>query len=584
MKRILAALLVLTILLAALPTALAAEEAAGGIAAGMEIKQVTPQTVAELLTPAVPKRAATRAVGDSIMLPSLALGGASILKGATSTVQFSAMSAGNPAPEWGYVELYKGDALNDPDHASYVTLLHCKRIPAKESVENINCTLQTANLPLGTYTLVGYVSDRGDQNGEILGDPYGVLITIVDKPVALQRIYFAIPDETGSWTEVTFGVFEPGEVSAVCVMFEPANATVDRGVTFSMGSSVIAMEVIGSIAGLQAEDYGNALLTAKSTATGKTITMPLYVSKPVTGIALDWDTYSICPDHQVTLHASLFPADAEAPIIWTTSNSAVATVKDGIVKTVGPGTAVITADCWDHKASCTFTVGTHDDGESRYIAPTATRNGGTVATCKLCDVEHFLNVEQRIFGDTYDTAFYADAVDYCYANGIIKGTKADRFSPDMNMTRGMLVAVLYRAEGSPQVDTLASFPDVSEKQYYAPAVVWASKNELVTGYGNGQFMPDRNITREEIATLMRRYAAYKGQDTTVEGSHLAEFPDRLAQNYWSYDAVNWAVSIGLINGNKVAGKVYLQPFNNATRAQVATILYRFIQMDSAETD
>lgn len=584
MKRILAALLVVAMLLAAAPMALAAEEATGGIAAGMKIEQVTPQTVVEKLKPSVPKRASTRAVGDSMVLPSVSLENAAILMWNTSTLPFTAYSAGNPAPEWGYVALYKGDAYYDPHNTKFVKLLHCKRISATEGIENFNCTLRAADLAPGCYTLISYVSDRGDGNGEILGDPYGAVISIVGYSAALQDISFYTTNENGTEIPVAGCVLVPGEVNHAFVRFNPENATVDRGLTFTISdSSVATIEVVAGVVAISAVKHGTATITAKSTATGKTATLPVEVSVPVTGLELDrTEVVNICPDNEVTLQATVSPAEATVPVTWTTSNGAVATVKNGVVKTVESGKVVITAHCAGYSASCKFTVRAHDNGASRQVQPTATRDGGTVATCKICGKDNYLKVEPRIFADTYGTAYYSDAVDYCYENGIIKGTKADRFSPDMNMTRGMLVAVLYRTEGSPAVDTLKSFPDVSEKQYYAPAVVWANQNKLVTGYTNGQFKPDGNITREEIATIMRRYAEYKKRDVTVEGDKLADFPDGLKEGYWSYEAMNWAVSIGLINGNKVSGKTYLQPSGLATRAQVATILYRFIQMEAAE--
>jgi hypothetical protein len=134
------------------------------------------------------------------------------------------------------------------------------------------------------------------------------------------------------------------------------------------------------------------------------------------------------------------------------------------------------------------------------------------------------------------------------------------------MTRGMLVTVLYRLEGSPQGAT-ESFADVKPDKYYAGAVAWAAQNKIVTGTGNG-FLPEKNISREQLAAILYRYAA--PEKTT--GS-LDKYPDSGAVSSWATEAMGWAVGSGLIAGDN---KGNLNPAGNATRAEVATTLERFI--------
>ena len=161
----------------------------------------------------------------------------------------------------------------------------------------------------------------------------------------------------------------------------------------------------------------------------------------------------------------------------------------------------------------------------------------------------------------------AEAIGFVTGRNLFSGTSADRFSPDAPMTRGMLVTVLHRYAGAPQ-GAAQSFEDVAADKYYAAAVAWAAENNIVTG-ANNKFQPENNISREQIAAILYRYAA-PGQ---VTGS-LDAYPDGKTVSSWASDAMIWAVSSGLISGDD---KGNLNPQGNATRAQVATILERFIK-------
>lgn len=178
------------------------------------------------------------------------------------------------------------------------------------------------------------------------------------------------------------------------------------------------------------------------------------------------------------------------------------------------------------------------------------------------------------FVDVPDNAWYADAVGYAYQNGMMNGTSQTTFSPDLTTSRGMIVTILYRAEGSPAVQASSDFQDVSADQYYADAVAWASDNGIVGGYGNGNFGPNDPITREQMAAILFRYAQYKGMTAATLEENLIGFPDHEEISGYAVQAMNWAVGKGLINGTD-AGT--LAPRGNATRAQVAVILMRFCE-------
>ena len=154
----------------------------------------------------------------------------------------------------------------------------------------------------------------------------------------------------------------------------------------------------------------------------------------------------------------------------------------------------------------------------------------------------------------------------------MSGTGKGQFSPNMTTSRAMLVTILYRLEGSPKVSR-ATFTDVSANMYYSDAVAWASSNKIVSGYGNGRFGPNDLITREQLATILYRYAQYKNYDTSAKGS-IFKFADGLSVHTYAVEAMNWAVGAELLSG---VGDKSLNPTGNATRAQVATILMRFYE-------
>ena len=175
------------------------------------------------------------------------------------------------------------------------------------------------------------------------------------------------------------------------------------------------------------------------------------------------------------------------------------------------------------------------------------------------------------FTDVKATDWYHEAVDFAVENGLFGGMSENTFEPNTAMTRAMLVTVLWRYEGQPKEGT-NSFTDVPDGQWYTDAVAWAAHNSIVGGVGDNKFDPNGNITREQMATILYRYASGKDIDTSARAD-LSGFPDAGNVSSYAKDPICWAVAEGLINGSD--GK--LLPQGNATRAQVATILMRFIE-------
>ena len=180
------------------------------------------------------------------------------------------------------------------------------------------------------------------------------------------------------------------------------------------------------------------------------------------------------------------------------------------------------------------------------------------------------------FVDVAEDAWYYDAVQYVNENGLMAGTSANTFAPDRTTTRGMIVTILYRLEGSPDIENEIwgyPFKDVDANAYYATAVYWARMNGIVAGYSDELFGPDDIITREQMATILYRYAQYKGYDTTAKAD-LSRYTDAAQVSSYAEEAVRWANAEGLINGTSAT---MLSPKSDAIRAQVAAILTRFCQ-------
>ena len=176
-----------------------------------------------------------------------------------------------------------------------------------------------------------------------------------------------------------------------------------------------------------------------------------------------------------------------------------------------------------------------------------------------------------LFRDVKYGDWYHEAVDFAVVHKLCNGMTETTFEPNTPMTRAMLVTVLWRYEGEPAGGT-NSFTDVKDGEWYTKAVAWAAENEIVTGVGNNKFDPSGNITREQMAAILYRYSESKGYETEIR-TNLSGFPDRAKVSAWAKDAMEWAVAAQLITGN--AGN--LDPQGSATRAQVATILMRFIR-------
>ena len=177
------------------------------------------------------------------------------------------------------------------------------------------------------------------------------------------------------------------------------------------------------------------------------------------------------------------------------------------------------------------------------------------------------------FADVSGSDWFYNDVRYVYEKGIMDGTGADRFSPNAPLTRAMIVTILYRMAGSPSVSGSSDFTDVATGKWFAKAVAWAAANGIVNGYGSGLFGPNDPVTREQLAAILYRYAVYGGMTAVTLEENLGGFADTAQLSAYAIQAMNWAVGQGLINGSGSN----LVPKAQATRAQVAAIIHRYLE-------
>ena len=178
------------------------------------------------------------------------------------------------------------------------------------------------------------------------------------------------------------------------------------------------------------------------------------------------------------------------------------------------------------------------------------------------------------FTDVPEGAWYEDAAAYVYKHGLMAGTSATTFAPDVTTSRAMIATILWRMAGSPVVNYARTYTDVAQGQWYSEAVHWATSEGVVTGYGNGLFGTNDPITREQFATMLWRYAQTEGYDVSIGGdTNILSYKDFADLREYAIPAMQWACGAGVITGTGDGSA--LAPQGQATRAQAAVMLMRF---------
>ena len=178
------------------------------------------------------------------------------------------------------------------------------------------------------------------------------------------------------------------------------------------------------------------------------------------------------------------------------------------------------------------------------------------------------------FTDINSNEWYYNAVKYCVENGLMSGTSTKTFEPNSTATRAMIITILWRIENKPIVDYTMNFTDVAENMYYRDAVLWAVREGIISGYNAQTFAPNDNITREQMATILYRYAQYKGKDVSTAQNTILNYQDINNISSYATNAVKWACNTGILNGTSDTA---LSPKESTTRAEVAQILKIYLQ-------
>ncbi|MBQ9931032.1 MAG: S-layer homology domain-containing protein, partial [Firmicutes bacterium] len=310
-----------------------------------------------------------------------------------------------------------------------------------------------------------------------------------------------------------------------------------------------------------------------ATNTVGTVTVPFTIAKQMPTGAPKYDSISAADKTLADANLSASEFSVPGTVIWVANDGMTPLPLSTVVKANTSYKWLFTPDDADKYENLAGSV-------VLYTVSMGGGGGGAAPAPKppVKPEEPEVTPVDQIFTDVAATDWFASAVQYVYDKGMMNGTAADKFSPNATTTRGMIVTILWRLEGSPAVSG-SSFSDVAAGEWYSDAVAWAAENKIVTGYTSGEFGAKDDITREQLATILFRYAQYKGLEALTLEENLIGYPDEAAISSYAIPALNWAVGQGLING---MGDGSLAPQGEATRAQVAAILMRYCEANDAE--
>ena len=499
----------------------------------------------------------------------------------------------------------------------------------------------TWNVPSGTLP-AGLTLDTN--TGTISGTPttantYNFTVTATnDSGNDSKQFSLTIdPKQTVSVTGVTLDQAElslyTGESKTLIATVQPSDATIQNVTWESSNTEVATVDANGKVT---AEGEGEATITVTTADGGKTATCAVTVTAapvPVSGVSLNKDSTSLTVGDTETLTATITPDNAtNKNVTWSSDTPSVASVNNGVVTAVAPGTATITVTTVDggFTATCAVTVRPEippanpnykitveaTQGGTVTADPTAAKAGATVTLTPAPDAGYQVGavaVTDR-FGDavavtenadgtytftmpngqvtvtvTFEQAplpfpdvtegdWFYDAVRCAYENGLMDGVGDSLFAPNSQTTRAQLVTILYRLAGEPEPGGDSGFSDVAAGTWYTDAVAWAAQNGIVNGVSDTEFAPGDDITREQLAAILYRYAACQGYDVS-QRADLSGFGDASSISGYAQEALSWAHAQGLVLGFEDGS---LRPQGTASRAQIAAVLMRFLAAVSAE--
>lgn len=355
---------------------------------------------------------------------------------------------------------------------------------------------------------------------------------------------------------------------------------------------VLAGEIETATATLRFETNGGTELEDVTVDAGTTVNLSEYTTEKQGYVFEGWyldsgltqAVTSVTVEQDTTVYAKWEPETVTATLRFETNGGTeLADI------TVNAGTTVNLSEYTTEKQGYTFAGWYLDSGLTQaaasvtveqdmtvYAKWTAVRPDPTPVTPRPAPVQKPENSQQKEFSDVAKTDWYYEAVQYVTSHGIMNGTSNRTFAPNASTTRAMIATILYRLENSPQTADTKAFSDVKLTTWYGKAVNWAASVGIVGGYEDGTFKPDDPITREQLASMLYRYAKYKGYAVAGEAD-LNKFADAASVSPYARTAMAWAVEAGLITGR--SGN-QLAPQATASRAEIAVILMRFSKLVS----
>ncbi len=343
-------------------------------------------------------------------------------------------------------------------------------------------------------------------------------------------------------------------------------------VTDENGSSLAASFGAGAATALLPYEKPAGNIVAewlKEDGSTETISNPVYDStaKTVKLVLAHFSEYLIYTEPEAPTHSSSGGSSKCTVIFETNGGSDVAAVKinrnDIVERPADPTREGYIFDGWyiDKELETPYDFATKVTSSLRIYAKWIEAGGG--------------KTEEGLFDDVKADDWFYDSVKYVVDNKLMNGVSQNEFAPEDNLTRAMLVTILYRNEGEPATNRSIPFADVNADDYYSNAVIWAQQNGIVNGITETEFEPNSNITREQIAAIIYRYAQYKSYDVSVgEDTNILSYEDVASISEYAIPALQYAAGSGLIKGKSEST---LNPLDNATRAEIATILQRFTE-------
>ena len=332
-------------------------------------------------------------------------------------------------------------------------------------------------------------------------------------------------------------------------------------VTYSDNSSKTITDGF-TVSGFDSSSVGDK--TVKVSYGGKTASFKVTVKSPSVSLSYSSIVLNEGDTYIITANTTPFSNNVK----WFVSDSNIIEVTNGQIKAISSGTATVTAE-FDYNgyksyAKCQVCV----NNSLPSTKPNTESTFPTKPEVKIQDTS-------KIFTDVVKGKWYKEYIDYAYSYGFFKGMTETTFEPNTTLTRAMFVTVLSRISGDSADNSINSkFSDVKKGKWYTGAVVWANKNGIVNGISNTKFGTNSNITREQMCTMLIRFAKYKNIALN-KVNKKAVFADDSSISDWAKEQVYVCQSANIVNGSIVNGKNVFNPKGNATRAEASKILSVF---------